>query len=322
MMEREQQIVTSIEKYKKKLRKYAKLDNFNIFFRYLNILQEIHTDEDLELIEKLTITQADSELWFALRNYRLTGSTIGQLLTFNNGKFMYGSSFLNNHIKPSTEYLESMRKNQYVKYGKDMEKRIFSAFSSDHKNILSTEESGFVILKDYNHIGISPDGYGAYKEDVIKTYSFLFLRDQCTPNFTLEIKAPSSLYKAIKDGPAECLLSKMKLLDYNSENYENMKKIFLKPIDLNNFDEKCGDHLVDINHMYYIQCMYQMYAKKVSHCFFIVLIKGSEKTDTLKYYTIKFNMIKSRMDAIIDKTNYLYNVHFVPKIFEIYKNSE
>lgn len=282
--------------YKNKMTELAYNNEEELFFQLHSELINCFSDEDIVMIQELTIEQSNSKLWYLVRDYRLTASIIGPLLTWNGRKYQYGPAFLKNHINPSQSYINSMNNNRFVQYGKNMESIVRDKFNNMNCDLLHVKDSGIIILNKYKWVAVSPDGIGYYNNND-------------SPAFTLEIKCPSS-----GNNPAERLLNNMKLLplDLHPVEYEKRRALFSQKIVSQDSNLNCGDTYVDKTHYYYIQCLYQMYAVKVLHSYFVVF-RGD------KIYTIKFNFNESYFNASIDRLEYLYVTKFLPTLWIEYK---
>lgn len=285
-----------ITEYKKKMIEFAYNNNEELFFYTHAELINCFDEQDIINIKNLTIEQSNSTLWYLIRDYRLTASIIGSILTWNGKKYQYGPSFLRNHINPSQSYIDSMNNNKYVQYGKNMEPVVRNIFNSINNQLLYVKDSGIIILNNYPWVAVTPDGIGYYS-------------DNDNPAFTIEIKCPSSGIN-----PAERLLDKMNLLPLNLHpaEYDKRKALYSQRIISEESNQNCGDDYVDKGHYYYIQCLYQMYAVKVSHCYFVVF-NGD------KIYTIKFNFNERFFNASIERLKHLYATKFLPALWVEYK---
>lgn len=290
-------IEQKIKNYNDQLLELAKIGNESIFFQVHSKLINCFSDYEIDVIQICTITQSDSLLWHSIRPYRLTGSSIGPILTWNGRNYQYGSRFLYNHVNPTPQYITDMNNNPYVQYGKRMEPVARDIFNKKNSDLLSVQDSGIIILKQYPWIAVSPDGIGRYLHSE-------------TIDFTIEIKCPSSGVN-----PAERLLDKMHLLPLTlpSRIYEQRKALFLDKIGSRESNHNNGDAFVDKSHYYYVQCLFQMYAVHVSHCYFIVLIKE----DTI--YTIKFTFDECYFQSIMVRLETLYLNNFLPVLWSEYK---
>lgn len=266
-------------------------------WRLLNKLLFCHDTSERKEIEILTCAQADCALWFLLRKYRLTASIIGAVMRnkpYDRIKFRM-------HAAPTEKYLEEMRTNPYVLYGKNTEKLVVEEFLKKHQNMFTIMDTGLLILRRYPWFAVSPDGYGTYTHN--------------GTHFTIEIKCPSVIHQGCKTS-AETLLTKMNILNPLRKDNEEKKQVYAKPIDLGNPNEKVANDVVDKNHDYFIQCMFQMYAKKVDHCYFIVWEALSERTDKPSFMTVKFMYDSDLMREMLIKATQQYIDIFVDILFK------
>lgn len=99
------------------------------------------------------IEQKSSE-WFALRKGRITGSRIGSII--GSGKPPLEQSVMRNMVREHFDQPDEFRGNKHTRWGEANE-----AFARRRHEIdigASIEEVGFVSHKEYDWLGVSPDG--------------------------------------------------------------------------------------------------------------------------------------------------------------------
>lgn len=266
---------------------------------HFNFLTSL-TRENIQYVTNNTLNQSKSTLWYQVRWLRYTASIIGSAL--KRSKYNSTSQILANHINPTDEYRAMMDNNPYIRYGKETEGLAFAAFEKKNPHIFLSE-SGIIILEKFPWIAVSPDGIGYCSKR--REY------------FTLEIKCPSTTRNAVRDGPGECLLVKMGLLNYDDPAYENHKRRYLQPIDSEWLYMHSGDKLVDKTHEYYIQCQLQMYAVDVKYGYFVVWCKDSPKP---RIYTVMFERDDDLLDKIISAVTVKFHTVFVPAMIHQMRN--
>ena len=114
-------------------------------------------DNDIVVdIEKSTQTQADSKLWLALHNGRITSSRFGKILR---RKDTTDPSVL---VKSLMGYKREIVCTAAMKWGKDNEDRAWQMYIQDRAEageIMSVWETGLTLCPSMPYLGASADGF-------------------------------------------------------------------------------------------------------------------------------------------------------------------